>query len=170
MRTWENASLIAFVMKVVFSGPSAVSAFTTASPSTSCQRTCLDMGMFDFFKGAFENEKFDDRLATASHILVPTEEACLDPKAKIDAGEQSFADAAKTSSTCSSGKEGGSLGSFGPGTMVAEFDAVVFGNESNKASALGELVGPIKTQFGYHLIRVDKRFKNTVRTDGSGFF
>ena len=88
--------------------------------------------------------------ATARHILVPTEEECLELKKKIEAGE-SFEDIAKENSTCPSGKSGGSLGSFGPGAMVPEFDEVVF-NE-----AVGEVHGPVKTQFGYHLLEVTSR-------------
>ena len=88
--------------------------------------------------------------ATARHILVQTEEKCLDLKNQIAAGA-SFADLAKTHSTCPSGKNGGSLGEFGPGQMVKEFDTVVF-NE-----AVGEVHGPVKTQFGYHLLEVTSR-------------
>jgi len=58
---------------------------------------------------------------------------------------------ASTHSKCPSGKSGGDLGSFGPGQMVKEFDQVVF-NE-----AVGEVHGPVKTQFGYHLLEVTSR-------------
>lgn len=85
----------------------------------------------------------------ASHILVPDEETALDLLAKIKSGALTFEDAAKNYSTCPSGKEGGSLGRFGRGQMVPEFDTACF------EMAVGELRGPIKTQFGYHLIRLD---------------
>lgn len=88
--------------------------------------------------------------ATARHILVPTEQECLDLKAKIAAGGD-FAALAKQHSKCPSGRSGGDLGSFGPGQMVKEFDTVVF-NE-----AVGEVHGPVKTQFGYHLLEVTSR-------------
>jgi peptidyl-prolyl cis-trans isomerase C len=88
--------------------------------------------------------------ASARHILVPTEQECLDLKAKIDGGED-FAALAKKHSKCPSGRSGGDLGSFGPGQMVKEFDTVVF-NE-----AVGEVHGPVKTQFGYHLLEVTSR-------------
>ncbi len=84
------------------------------------------------------------------HILVPTEEKCLELKTQI-AGGASFEDLAKEHSTCPSGKSGGALGEFGPGQMVKEFDTVVF-NE-----AVGEVHGPVKTQFGYHLLEVTSR-------------
>ena len=66
-------------------------------------------------------------------------------------GGADFADLAKQHSSCPSGKSGGNLGEFGPGQMVKEFDTVVF-NE-----AVGEVHGPVKTQFGYHLLEVTSR-------------
>jgi len=88
--------------------------------------------------------------ASASHILVPTEELCNSLKGKIAAGEK-FADLAKEYSQCPSGTDGGALGEFTPGQMVKEFDQVVF-NE-----AVGEVHGPVQTQFGYHLIEITSR-------------
>lgn len=85
----------------------------------------------------------------ASHILVPDEELAKDLLEKIKSGARAFEDAAKEYSTCPSGKEGGSLGRFGRGQMVPEFDSACF------EMAVGEMRGPIKTQFGYHLIRLD---------------
>ena len=88
--------------------------------------------------------------ATARHILVDTEEKCLDIKKQIaDGGD--FAALAAEHSSCPSGKQGGDLGSFGPGMMVKEFDQVVFND------AVGEVHGPVKTQFGYHLLEVTSR-------------
>ena len=89
--------------------------------------------------------------ASARHILVSTEADCIDLQAKISSGELNFADAAAQFSQCPSGKQGGELGSFGPGMMVPEFDKVVF-NE-----AVGVVHGPVKTQFGYHLVEVTAR-------------
>lgn len=88
--------------------------------------------------------------ASARHILVPTEEKCAELKAKIEGGA-AFQDLAKEHSTCPSGSNGGALGEFAPGQMVKEFDTVVF-NE-----AVGEVHGPVKTQFGYHLIEITER-------------
>jgi len=88
--------------------------------------------------------------ASARHILVPTEEACNEIKARIEAGAD-FADCARECSQCPSGKQGGDLGEFGRGQMVREFDQVVFSAE------VGKVHGPIKTQFGYHLIEITKR-------------
>ena len=88
--------------------------------------------------------------ATARHILVSTLEACEDLKSKIEAGAD-FADLAKEHSGCPSGKQGGNLGEFGPGEMVPEFDEVVF------SADVGQVQGPVKTQFGYHLVEVTSR-------------
>ncbi len=88
--------------------------------------------------------------ATARHILVETEEACLDLKTKIDSGDD-FAALAAANSKCPSGRKGGDLGEFGPGQMVKEFDEVVFSAE------VGTVQGPVKTQFGYHLLEVTSR-------------
>ena len=88
--------------------------------------------------------------ARARHILVKEEKACQDLKSKIEAGA-SFADLAAKHSLCPSGKRGGDLGEFSRGQMVREFDEVVFTKE------IGKTHGPVKTQFGYHLILIDKR-------------
>jgi peptidyl-prolyl cis-trans isomerase C len=88
--------------------------------------------------------------ATARHILVKSKEACEDLKTKI-AGGADFGDMAKEHSDCPSGKDGGGLGSFGPGQMVPEFDTVVFNEE------VGAVHGPVKTSFGYHLIEITSR-------------
>jgi peptidyl-prolyl cis-trans isomerase C len=81
---------------------------------------------------------------------VPTEEECITLKNKIEAGED-FADIAKKYSKCPSGRKGGALGEFFPGQMVKEFDEVVFSGE------VGKVLGPVKTQFGYHLIEITGR-------------
>ena len=88
--------------------------------------------------------------ATARHILVKSKEACEDLKKQIEGGAD-FGDLAKEHSDCPSGKEGGRLGSFGPGQMVPEFDTVVFNEE------VGAVHGPVQTSFGYHLIEITSR-------------
>ena len=84
--------------------------------------------------------------ATARHILVDTEEQCQSLKDEISGGSE-FADLAKEHSSCPSGQKGGDLGEFGPGMMVREFDEVVF------SADIGSVEGPVKTQFGYHIIQ-----------------
>ena len=88
--------------------------------------------------------------AQARHILVDTEEKCNDLKQQIVDGAD-FADIAKQHSSCPSGKQGGDLGEFDPGQMVKEFDEVVFSSELNMVH------GPVKTQFGYHLLEITSR-------------
>ena len=88
--------------------------------------------------------------ATARHILVEKEEKCIELKEEIDQGAE-FAEIAKTHSTCPSRAQGGDLGSFGPGVMVPEFDEVVFSGE------VGVVHGPVKTQFGFHLLEITSR-------------
>ncbi len=89
-------------------------------------------------------------MANARHILVPTEKECLSLKEQIGAGAR-FEEVAKKHSKCPSGGQGGDLGKFSPGQMVPEFDTVVFTAE------VGKVHGPVKTQFGYHLIEITKR-------------
>ena len=88
--------------------------------------------------------------ASARHILVATEDKCNELKNEITAGAD-FAEVAKNNSTCPSSREGGNLGEFGPGMMVPEFDEVVF------SAPINEVQGPVKTQFGYHLLEVTSR-------------
>ena len=88
--------------------------------------------------------------ATARHILVETEQQCEGLKQEIEGGAD-FAELAQQHSKCPSGRKGGDLGAFSPGQMVKEFDDVVFSAE------IGKVQGPVRTQFGYHLIEVTSR-------------
>jgi peptidyl-prolyl cis-trans isomerase C len=89
-------------------------------------------------------------LAIARHILVDSEEICLELKKEIEQGAD-FAAVAKENSSCPSSAQGGDLGEFGAGMMVPEFDEVVF------SAAVNTVQGPVKTQFGYHLLEVTSR-------------
>ena len=106
--------------------------------------------------------------ATASHILISFDplstnevevaETKAQKKAQIEkiradilAGTITFEDAAKQYSSCPSGAEGGSLGSFGKGSMVPEFEEASFTQE------IGEIGEPVETQFGYHIIKATER-------------
>ena len=84
--------------------------------------------------------------AAAVHILVKTEQEALLLKRKLDKGAD-FAQLAKKFSICPSKKKGGDLGEFRRGQMVKGFDNVVFKKELLKVH------GPVKTKFGYHLIK-----------------
>mmetsp|Transcript_10990 Transcript_10990/g.12558 ORF Transcript_10990/g.12558 Transcript_10990/m.12558 type:complete len:122 (+) Transcript_10990:178-543(+) len=91
--------------------------------------------------------------ASASHILVKDEAKAKELLKEINEEGADFAELAQTHSSCPSGKKGGSLGSFSPGQMVPEFNDVVFGAEYD----LNVVHGPVKTQFGYHLILITER-------------
>lgn len=143
-----------------------ITLFTTGSafvPSTMAPRTCTFCttttprtptpthlhGFLDDVNGFFK--KFTSK-ASASHILIKGEGSReklenLLPSITVD----NFATMASKYSACPSSARGGALGEFGPGQMVKEFDRVVFND------AVGVVHGPIKTQFGHHLILVTQR-------------
>ena len=106
----------------------------------------------------------DKRKANASHVLLSFEaypddgEVSGDVMAsalmgKIAAGELAFELVAQKFSSCTSAEKGGNLGSFGRKVMVPPFDEVVF----DDSVPVGTLLGPVKTQFGHHIIRVEAR-------------
>ncbi|WP_100658050.1 peptidylprolyl isomerase PpiC [Alteromonas flava] len=84
--------------------------------------------------------------ACALHILVKTEKQALDILKQLQQGKD-FGKLAKRYSTCPSGKRGGDLGEFRRGQMVKAFDDVVF------KKPILTVHGPVKTRFGYHLIK-----------------
>lgn len=88
--------------------------------------------------------------ATARHILVDSEAKCQSLIDEINGGAD-FAALAKEHSSCPSGNNGGELGTFGRGQMVAEFDTACFDGDVDAVQ------GPIKTQFGYHVVQVTAR-------------
>jgi len=88
--------------------------------------------------------------AAARHILVLDEQTCAQLKKDIEGGAD-FGAVAREHSECPSSRRGGDLGEFSPGEMVLEFDTVVF------SAPLNVVQGPVKTQFGYHLIEVTRR-------------
>lgn len=82
----------------------------------------------------------------ARHILVSQEFEAKDLQKKIQEGKD-FQDLAREHSSCPSGKSGGDLGEFGRGMMVQPFEDAAF------ALQVGETSGPVRTQFGFHLIQ-----------------
>lgn len=82
----------------------------------------------------------------AAHILVSHEYEAKDVLKKLEAGE-SFESLARDFSICASAKEGGMLGEFGRGKMVASFEKAAF------ALQVGEISKIIRTQFGFHIIK-----------------
>lgn len=101
----------------------------------------------------FEENKADfdqEEQVQASHILVEDEETAKEVKRLLDEGGD-FATLAKDYSTDGAAQYGGDLGYFGRGEMVEEFEAAAF------SLAIGEISDPVKTQFGYHIIKVTDR-------------
>lgn len=92
----------------------------------------------------------------AKHILVDSDEKCKEILEALNKGEKEFEVAAQEFSTCPSGKNGGQLGEFRRGQMVKEFEDAAFDAE------IGTIVGPVKTQFGYHLIKVEAKKEASI--------
>jgi peptidyl-prolyl cis-trans isomerase C len=84
----------------------------------------------------------------ASHILVKTEQEANVALYEVTHGK-TFEEVAKQKSLCPSKKKGGNLGWFAKGQMVKEFENAAFSMKK------GEMSKPIKTQFGYHIIKID---------------
>jgi len=112
-------------------------------------------------KKQFTTPADDPSIVRASHILVKVDEKAsdADKKAALTKAEgllkqakadpSKFADLASKNSDCPSSANGGSLGAFGPGQMVPEFD------KAARELKPGEISGLVKTQFGYHIIKRD---------------
>lgn len=95
----------------------------------------------------------------ASHILVDTEEKAKVILEEIFSGKKSFEDAAMEYSSCPSKENGGNLGDFSRGQMVPEFENAAFSME------IGEITKePVKTQFGYHLIKLISKGESKTAT------
>lgn len=98
-----------------------------------------------------------EETASAKHILVDTLEQMEEIKSEIDKG-MAFEEAAKKYSKCPSSAQGGNLGSFTRGRMVPEFEKAAFELE------IGEISEPVKTQFGYHLIQLDEKSSQELKS------
>ena len=136
----------------------------------------LSMGLFDGIAKAFTNEDFkaQDQRVRASHILIKGDDSDqvmetiknllgeLQDRAGAGAEPlpQVFAELARRESQCPSKDKGGDLGMFGKGKMVKEFDQVLFPDDASLAPPAGNIVGPVITDFGAHIIFVTKRDEN----------
>lgn len=133
----------------------------------------LNMGWFDGMAKAFDNQDYkeQDIRVRASHILLKGEnnlEKIDDIMGEILDRTQDkpellpsvFAEVAKKTSQCSSADQGGDLGLFGKGKMVKEFDYILFPSDNRTPPEAGEMVGPVLTEFGCHVILVTQRDVN----------
>jgi parvulin-like peptidyl-prolyl isomerase len=105
-----------------------------------------------YYEENIESLKTEGNKVKASHILVDTEEKANELIGKIKAQEITFTQAASENSLDDGTKDkGGELGWFGKNEMVAEFEQAAFSAEP------GTLVGPVKTDYGYHIIQVEEK-------------
>ena len=144
--TEEFKNMIANAKRDILAQMSMAEALKNVTVSDEEIRTFYEENKNQFTKGG---------KVRAKHILTDSEDKCKEILEEIENGTKAFEVAAQEYSTCPSGKQGGSLGDFARGQMVPEFDQAVFALQE------GELTGPVKTQFGYHLIRMNKKNEAT---------
>lgn len=140
--TEEFQSVIANAKRDILAQMAMRDVLKTAEVSEEEMKEYYDANQAQYKKGA---------TVSAKHILVAAEEKCNEILAAITSGEKAFEQAAQEFSTCPSGQRGGDLGTFGKGQMVPEFEKAAFEAEIN------QVVGPVQTQFGYHLIKVEAK-------------
>jgi peptidylprolyl isomerase/peptidyl-prolyl cis-trans isomerase D len=111
-----------------------------------------------------DTEPAENEYVHARHILLRSQGDDPDARQRlasirdsIESGAASFAEMARTHSDDGSASEGGDLGWFGRGQMVEAFEEAAFNAEP------GALVGPVKSNFGYHLIRVEQKANRAVQ-------
>ena len=101
---------------------------------------------------AYMGKNFDEPInACVSHILVKDQMLAIKLKTEIK-NYNDFEELAKIYSECPSSRKGGYLGCFGKGQMVKPFE------EASFKEPLNEVVGPVKTDFGYHLLWISRRY------------
>ncbi|MPZ88844.1 MAG: hypothetical protein GEU81_12370 [Nitriliruptorales bacterium] len=98
-----------------------------------------------------ENQAQYGPTATARHILTEDEAGAQEALDRVEAGEDFAAVAQELSTDPGSAQQGGELGQVSPGQTVPEFDEVLF------SEPVGEIVGPIETEFGFHVLEVTER-------------
>lgn len=179
-----------FLLAMMFSGRTQLSfAFSPGHCHLSISRGCdnanpnisLSMGLFDGFAKAFSNADFkaQDQRVRASHILIKGDDSdqVLDTIRSL-LGElqdrsgigdeplpQVFSELAMRESQCPSKDKGGDLGMFGKGKMVKEFDLALFPDDASLAPPVGNIIGPVITDFGAHIIFVTKRDDNNDQVE-----
>ncbi|ACR80371.1 MULTISPECIES: peptidylprolyl isomerase [Kosmotoga] len=111
-----------------------------------------DASATEYFEKNKTDIKNEYESVNAAHILVSTEASAMELKEKILLGELSFEEAAKRYSLDQySAQQGGNIGELKHGTVILEFEEAAF------AATPGEIVGPVKTDYGYHLIKVNSK-------------
>ncbi len=118
--------------------------------------TVSDQEVEDYYTANKDNFKNQGAI-TAKHILVETEEKAAEVRAELENGKD-FAEAAEEYSICPSKAEGGNLGQFSRGQMVPEFENAAYALE------VGVLSEPVRTQFGVHIIMVDHKQEDSVKS------
>lgn len=130
---------------------------TQAAIAKTMEQVSVEDGEVEDYYNANKQNFKDPETVSAKHILVETEEKAKEIKKEISSGI-TFEDAAKKYSSCPSKEQGGNLGKFGRGQMVPEFEEVAFGLE------IGIVSDPVKTQFGYHLIKIEQKSQGTIKS------
>ncbi|MBP2034203.1 peptidyl-prolyl cis-trans isomerase C [Clostridium algifaecis] len=126
----------------------------TAISKVMKQVSVADEEVQDYYKANKDMYKKPEKVS-AKHILVDSEEKANKISKEISDG-MSFEDAAKKYSSCPSKAQGGDLGEFSRGQMVPEFEEVAF------KLNVGIISKPVKTQFGYHLIKVEEKVEPSI--------
>ena len=145
--TEEFKNMIANAKRDILAQMSMAEALKNVTVSDEEIRTFYEENKNQFTKGG---------KVRAKHILTDSEDKCKEILEEIENGTKAFEVAAQVYSTCPSGQKGGDLGEFGRGQMVKEFEDAAFNGE------VGKVIGPVKTQFGYHLIKVENRTEETI--------
>ena len=145
--TEEFKNMIANAKRDILAQMSMAEALKNVTVSDEEIRTFYEENKNQFTKGG---------KVRAKHILIDSEDKCKEILEEIENGTKAFEVAAQEYSTCPSGQKGGDLGEFGRGQMVKEFEDAAFNGE------VGKVIGPVKTQFGYHLIKVENRTEETI--------
>ena len=140
--TDEFKTIMSSLKKEVLSQMAMTRVLESVSVSEEEAKAFFDANEEKFVKG---------ETLQAKHILVDSEEKGNEIYQAIENQETTFEDAAGKYSSCPSKEKGGDLGEFGKGQMVKEFEDAAF------AAEIGKVVGPVKTQFGYHLIKVEQK-------------
>ena len=140
--TDEFKTIMSSLKKEVLSQMAMTRVLESVSVSEEEAKAFFDANEEKFVKG---------ETLQAKHILVDSEEKGNEIYQAIENQEATFEDAAGKYSSCPSKEKGGDLGEFGKGQMVKEFEDAAF------AAEIGKVVGPVKTQFGYHLIKVEQK-------------